>query len=747
MTYRTNSSNFYFFMENKFGSIELLSNNKIYAGKFTTIKLVYTAGYYGIDDTGSIKISYRFASDLGKPQFEDKYKKNYTSIKCSNSNIKLSYHFDMKMNIRPWDRTIYIKLIKGFLKEGEKIYLIFGDKKNLSGGIRGQTFCEKKFRFKLSVDPFATCKYIDLPFHKAINILPTEPYKIKIIAPTSIKTKNHFTINLIVEDKWGNPTYFKKNKNINLVILNDLINLKKKIIFKNHLKKLIIQHSFEQQGNYTVSILGLGKIKIEPMLIVVRKQIEENYFWGDIHGQSEETIGTNSIEDYFSYAKNISCLDVSCHQGNDFQINDEFWNKIIKITNKYHQERKFVCFLGYEWSGNTSLGGDRNVIYNTKKGPIYRSSFSLLKKNQSIFKSASNVNQLHKLLDKKKAITIPHVGGRYSDINNFFNPEFEKSIEIHSAWGTFEWLLFDAFKKKYKVGILANSDDHKGRPGASYPGASMFGSYGGLSCFIAKSLTKKNIFNCLRQRRHYATTGNRVFINLKLIDEINKYKFYDENKKKFIKANQPIMMGDICCTKNKQSQVSYEILSSDQIEKIQLLNFDKIIYEKNFLKKGMVLRVIWQGAEYRGRGREADWHGKVFLSKNNFSNLITINSFNHEKQIRLMNSKTIIWHSTTTGGQSGYEVLLDNLNGNLNFEINDKKISINLKTLKEKRIVKHFGGINKQVCFSLVSKDDSDKEYVLNKKIKLNKNNGIFFKTFFRYGHIAWTSPIYIDIK
>ena len=161
----------------------------------------------------------------------------------------------------------------------------------------------------------------------------------------------------------------------------------------------------------------------------------------------------------------------------------------------------------------------------------------------------------------------------------------------------------------------------------------------------------------------------------------------------------------------------------------------------------MVLRVIWQGAEYRGRGREVDWNGKVFISNNNFSNLVTINSFNHEKQIRLMNSKTIIWHSTTTGGQSGYEVLLDNLNGNLNFEINDKKISINLKTLKEKRIVKHFGGINKQVCFSLVSKDDSDKEFIFNRKINLNKKNGFFFKTFFRYGHIAWTSPIYIDVK
>ena len=112
-----------------------------------------------------------------------------------------------------------------------------------------------------------------------------------------------------------------------------------------------------------------------------------------------------------------------------------------------------------------------------------------------------------------------------------------------------------------------------------------------------------------------------------------------------------------------------------------------------------------------------------------------------------MNSKTIIWHSTTTGGQSGYEVLLDNLNGNLNFEINDKKFSIKLKNLKDKKIIKQFGGINKQICLSLVSKDDSDKEFVFNKKINLNEKNGIFFKTFFRYGHIAWTSPIYIDIK
>ena len=39
---------------------------------------------------------------------------------------------------------------------------------------------------------------------------------------------------------------------------------------------------------------------------------------------------------------------------------------------------------------------------------------------------------------------------------------------MHSAWGTFDWLIKDAFKLNYKVGIVAASDGHKGRPGASY---------------------------------------------------------------------------------------------------------------------------------------------------------------------------------------------------------------------------------------------------------------------------------------
>ena len=45
-----------------------------------------------------------------------------------------------------------------------------------------------------------------------------------------------------------------------------------------------------------------------------------------------------------------------------------------------------------------------------------------------------------------------------------------------------------------RVGIVANSDGHKGRPGASYPGAALFGAVGGLTCFLVPELTRQSIW-------------------------------------------------------------------------------------------------------------------------------------------------------------------------------------------------------------------------------------------------------------
>ena len=110
----------------KLGSVELSPNGEFEAGSYQTFEWIYTAGTFGIDDSGSIRICFRFASDQGKPQFTNPQAPNYTTIVASNNAI-LKYGYDHKGNVRPWDKTIYINVVQGYLTEGDTIKVVFGD--------------------------------------------------------------------------------------------------------------------------------------------------------------------------------------------------------------------------------------------------------------------------------------------------------------------------------------------------------------------------------------------------------------------------------------------------------------------------------------------------------------------------------------------------------------------------------------------------------------------------------------------
>src|SRR3546814_4609422 len=88
-------------------------------------------------------------------------------------------------------------------------------------------------------------------------------------------------------------------------------------------------------------------------------------------------------------------------------------------------------------------------------------------------------------------------------------------MALHSAGGSVEWLRTDGFPLGHRCGVVCNSDGHKGRPGASYPGAATFGAYGGLTCFYAGELTRDGIFESLRRRHHYGTTGCRLHLDVR----------------------------------------------------------------------------------------------------------------------------------------------------------------------------------------------------------------------------------------
>ena len=170
-------------------------------------------------------------------------------------------------------------------------------------------------------------------------------------------------------------------------------------------------------------------------------------------------------------------------------------------------------------------------------------------------------------------MVFAHVGGRYDDMHRH-DAAVERAVEVHSAWGTFEWLLHDAFRLGYRLGVVCNSDGHKGRPGASYPGASLFGAYGGLTCLLARALTREAIWEALRQRHHYGTTGARMLLQVQLHFVRPATRFLEDPQlgPAATETISTVMMGDIVQTTDREATVAIEVLASAPIEKIELRN-------------------------------------------------------------------------------------------------------------------------------------------------------------------------------
>ncbi len=69
------------------GTATITPNGEFEAGSKASFTLTYTAGLFGIDDSGSLRVCFRFASDQSNPQFDDPAGPNYTTVEASNGAV------------------------------------------------------------------------------------------------------------------------------------------------------------------------------------------------------------------------------------------------------------------------------------------------------------------------------------------------------------------------------------------------------------------------------------------------------------------------------------------------------------------------------------------------------------------------------------------------------------------------------------------------------------------------------------
>ncbi len=725
------------------------------AGSYATFTLVYTAGFHGIDDSGSLKIVFRFAGDQSRPQFDDPKRANFTTVTASN-NAVLEARYDPKGNVRPWDRCLYIKVVHGFLEEGDTITIVFGDTSGGSPGMRMQTFCEDTYEFRVLVDPIATYTYVPVIDQPAIRIVPGAPVVWRAVTPTLAKPGAPFRLSLKAEDKWGNPSNLV-DATVKLRSSLPVKNLPETVTFKpGEFANVVENLSVDAEGVCRIDVLdGSGTVLCasNPLRVMAETPFGLSHYWGDMHGQSEETVGTNSAHAYFTFARDKAFLDVIGHQGNDFQITTEFWDELNGLTAEFNEPGRFVTLPGYEWSGNTNLGGDRNVYYMQEGRPIHRSSHALIADRTDLGSDCPTAKQLFETLtrDGEDAVCFAHCGGRYADVKLAHDGVVEKSVEIHSSWGSFEWILHDALEMGYRVGIVSNSDGHKGRPGASYPGASLFGAVGGLTGLLTTELSRAAVFDCLRKRHHYGTTGTRMYLDVSADFDASGTLYHDDPNLGPAKGEQATraLMGDIVNLPSGDVTLKIDVSGSAPIERIDIYNgLERLETIRPYGTEdlGRRVRVVWEGAEYRGRFRQVIWDGTATFSENKIVRAASINFFNRDKTLDRVGDNGLAWRALTTGNIGGFDAWLeDGYAGTLKLETPVVKCGVPLEDIGYEDETFEAGALGRKLRIFRLPEENAHLDCKLERKIAIaaGRDNPIYVRITQEDGNLIWSSPIY----
>jgi Protein of unknown function (DUF3604) len=732
------------------GSAEVSPSGRFEAGATCSFDLIYTCGTFGLDELGALRVVFRSANDQSPLQTDNPRGLGYVIAEASNG-APLEVAYEGRGHIRPWYKALTVTA-KQFLREGDQIVIRIGDRRNGSPGLRLQTFCENRFEFRVLVDPIATGLFTPLAESPTIDIVAGVPVSWKALLPSYRRPGEPFALLIKAEDRWGNPSD-KVSATLALTSSRPVAGLPTEVEFPaGAFQRTINGLSVPSEADVTIEVAGSDQQRLAVSNPLRVRGAAARRYWSDLHGQTEETIGTNSAREYFEFARDRAFLDICGHQGNDFQISDAFWGELNKITAEFNEPGRFLAVPGYEWSGNTGVGGDRNVWYHDEGRPIFRSSHAMVNGSAARNTACHTIVDLFGALRDENVIVSAHCGGRYADVSYAHDADKEPSVEVHSCWGTFEWIVRDALQAGYRIGIVGGSDDHKGRPGASHPGSSKFGSYGGLTCHLMDELSRDALFSSFRRRRHYATTGARVWLDVTARFGRPATLFLGNplNGRCETEPVHSAAMGDIVGVSDREVALEIEVLGTAPIERIELRDGLDVIevfrpYECDDL--GSRIRVIWEGAESRGRARNAIWDGKARLRGNAFKQVRSINFWNADKPIQRIGMSEIAWQSFTTGSFSGFEAILaDRDTGHLHVQTASANVDIAVRDIGYEDRVVEAGGLDKRIRLFRLPEDNPHHRVTLKRRIAIRETGDTrpYVCITQEDGHRAWSSPLYL---
>ncbi|KAF4917530.1 hypothetical protein CGCVW01_v009766 [Colletotrichum viniferum] len=629
------------------GSLECNIKTLI-AGQWTELIVEYTVGASGLADGAWIKGTFKFYSDWALFQTSDPKEDNYVSVEYTSGPLhegqtaatvqSLAVRFDQKGHERPFQKAIVVDIVDGYMNPGDKITSELQD-----------SLPKLDIAFPIKSGPVA---------------------RVKTITPRVVRPGVPAPLHVHTEDIWGNATADLGNLEAEVKLIKvgskaEVVQTKTLPFAAQGWTVMNDTNEFVKHGDYDLVVAvidGEGSViatatdyvSVDASLPIPRP------LYSDLHVHSDDTVGTNSTTHNFSYAKEIAGLDVVGYTANDFNITKEKWEHTLEIIKRVNSPGEFVVFPGTEWCGNSAAGDDTKTSQPEfpfdKKGNVARSFDWNEDGPAELIPGAWPLDEVYATYahSPESRLLIPHVGGRRCNLA-WHHPQLERLLEIGSAWGLFEWLLRDAVKRGWKLGVSANSDVHRGRCGGGVPGTAVFGTKGGLTGVLADKLERGEVAMALRARRTFATTGER------LVGIVRTDNGHLQGDDVFVKDNEELVL-------------RYSFFGAGGYSSIEAWDASGRILHRDLQKEAEThatastprkIRVTWGGARVYDRYREAVWHGSILLPGAEISHVRPFGGVFHnaEDEIKQLSQNQVVFETRTSGDFDGVDIFLDDTSG------------------------------------------------------------------------------------
>ena len=722
-------------LSSRIGSALVSPQTPVPAGSMASWTISIVVGDYGFGHYSKLAVFRRSVCDMEAPQFDVPWASGFTTVE-TDGDASLALSFEPRINIAPWRAGIVISSTKGMLQPGDKITLRLGDRRQGSPGIRAQTFPDSLHAFRVCADCMSMGRYLELQQDTGVTIVAGPACRAELIVPSRVTVGDAFDVKARVCDHWGNPTS-SFSGTVSLLPTEGLTidpHPSPPSAWPRGVAD-IGAATAQRSGIFYLTATGHFEAKSNPVTASIEAP-SASLFWSDMHGQTYSTAGTGTVEEFLSFSRDSALMDVASWQGNDFQLPPEGWQETQREIKRFHEPGRFVTFLGYEHSPHRPRGGDHNVYFLGDEAKVFRSSVLQLDgRADPADQRISTSDVAEEFQGRSDVMLIPHVGGRACDLD-YFDSELMPAMEICSHHGRFPWLAIEAMRRGLVVGFIGASDDHTGRLGLTSPTLTFpawnttFDLTGGYTGIYAESLTRESIWNAIKSRHCFATSGQRIVLDVRMGDA---------------------MMGDVVDGISPTLNVS--IAGTAPLLDVALMRGTEVIHKPRLTdphqhaKHGYLL--YWRGPKLGPTAGKMNWNGRISLSH---GRIVGFEKFAFEKlgdDVTRTSANALEIRSTTAGDIDGVAIELDApADAELSFSTSALSFRLPVAEIDDSAKVYDSAEKDREVIIKKAPGTIPPRtlEFSFSDSTPAAGINPYWIAVLQCDGHEAWSSPIYLNV-